>query len=208
MYLSLAHFTRQSFLTCALEGFSLTHAYAPEFPSLRRGALRLWVWPHQATVAATGTAPLACFRRLPLPPPPPRFPFPPSRFFPSPCSLFCLVSFFPTGADPCVVSQGSGWWERAIFSWKQGGVGNTVNWGIWRPRACMECFVCCKRLGEGGKEVFPRDKRGRYWTGFAGGWDAPLKWVARGWGGVWAKEKWRQWELALGSHGLLASVLP
>lgn len=34
MYLSHAHFTRQSFLTCALEGFSLTHAYAPEFPSL------------------------------------------------------------------------------------------------------------------------------------------------------------------------------
>ena len=154
MCLSHAHFTRQSFLTCALEGFSLTHAYAPEFSSLCRAP------------CGVGFDPI----RLPSRRPErhlrlasgvffffPRFPFPPSRFFPSPCSLFPLISFFPTEADPGVVSLGSGWWERAIFSWKRGGVGNTVNWGIWRPRAGLECFVCCKRSSEGGKEVFPGD---------------------------------------------------
>lgn len=94
---------------------------------------------------------------------------PPSRFFPSPCSLSLTVSFSPIEADPCVSSLGSGWWKRTVVA------GSREVWEI-------EVFggqgpVWNVLFGGGGwarvrRKSSSRGERGRGWAGFAG-------WVGR-----------------------------
>lgn len=115
------------FLTCALEGFSLDACVRPRVSCASRGALRLWVWTPSGYRRSdrNGTSGLsASFFFL-------ASSLPSSHFFPPPAPLFCLVSPFLPRPTPAGVSLAGE--KEPSLPRNRGGVGSTVNWGIWRP---------------------------------------------------------------------------
>lgn len=68
-----------------------------------------------------------------------------------------------------------------------------INLRYLETKGLSETFCLWEEVGRGWEGSFPLEvSGGGVELGLPGGGDAPLKWGALGWGGVWAKEEWRR----------------